>query len=164
MINMILHNKTNRRTYTFENNWTGSENRIYDITVYVELSNFRQFTWNSIEMKTIYHFIFQSHFSVSKGIAIISQIIVLLWHPCPIKINQNLSIFSCYQLSAILKERLKSFQHFLWMALITCLISLMCAGWGKNPNESEWKLGRVRIMLQTPLLLVPLENTDNLYW
>ncbi len=24
----------------------------------------------------------------------------------------------------------------------------MCAGWGKYPNESEWKLGRVRIMLQ----------------
>ena len=39
----------------------------------------------------------------------------------------------------------------------------MCAGWGKYPNESEWKLGPVRIMLQTPLLLVPLENMDNFY-
>ncbi len=55
------------------------------------------------------------------------------------------------------------FQHFLWMTLTTCLISLMCAGWGKYPNESDWKLGRVRIMLQRPLLLVPLENTNNLY-
>ncbi len=41
----------------------------------------------------------------------------------------------------------------------------MCDGWGKYPNESEVlkKLGRVRIMLQSPLLLVPLENTNNLY-
>ncbi len=39
----------------------------------------------------------------------------------------------------------------------------MCAGLGKYPNESEWKLARVRIMLQVPLLLVPLETTDNLY-
>ncbi len=63
--------------------------------------------------------------------------------------------YSCYCLFAILKGNLKSFQHCLWMALTTYLISLMCAGWGKYPNESEWKLGRVRI--------IPLENTKNLY-
>ena len=44
------------------------------------------------------------------------------------------------------------------MALKTCPICLMCAGRGQYPNEREWKLGRVRIMLQTLLLLVPLEN------
>ncbi len=71
--------------------------------------------------------------------------------------------YSCYWLSAILKGMLKSFQHFLWMALTTCLISLMCALWSKCPNGSEWKLGQVRIILPTPLLLVPLENTNNLY-
>ncbi len=38
----------------------------------------------------------------------------------------------------------------------------MCVGWGKYPNGSEWELGRVQIMLQTPLS-VPLENTNNLY-
>ncbi len=37
------------------------------------------------------------------------------------------------------------------------------ARWGKYVNETEWKLGRVRIMLQTRLLSVPLENTNNLY-
>ncbi len=36
--------------------------------------------------------------------------------------------------------------------------------WYVVPNESELKLGRVRIMLQIPLLLVPLENTNNIYW
>ncbi len=71
--------------------------------------------------------------------------------------------YSCYRLSTILKVKLKSFHHFLWMALTTCLINFMRAGWGKYPNESEWKLGWVRITLQTPLLLVSLENTDNLY-
>ena len=40
----------------------------------------------------------------------------------------------------------------------------MCAGCYEYPDESEWKLGRVQIMLQTPLVLVPLENTDNLYY
>ena len=49
------------------------------------------------------------------------------------------------------------------MALKTCRVRLMCAGRGQYPNESEWKLGRVRILLQTPWLLVPLENMDNLY-
>ncbi len=41
--------------------------------------------------------------------------------------------------------------------------SLMCVVGVKYPNESEWKLGRVRIMLQTPLLLVPLESTNSIY-
>ena len=27
-------------------------------------------------------------------------------------------------------------------------MSSMCAGWGKYTNESEWKVGWVRIMLQ----------------
>ncbi len=69
--------------------------------------------------------------------------------------------YSCYRLSAILKVKLKSFHYFVWMALTTCLLT-MCAGWGKYPSESEWKPGRVRIVLQTPFLLVPLENTDSL--
>ena len=73
--------------------------------------------------------------------------------------------YSCFQSSAILKGKVKSFQHFLWTAVTTCLISLMCGGWwlnvwGKYPNESEWKLGRVQIILKH-LLFVPLENTYN---
>ena len=40
----------------------------------------------------------------------------------------------------------------------------MCDDWPKYPNENEWKLVRVQIMLQTPLLLVPFENMDNLYY
>ena len=70
---------------------------------------------------------------------------------------------SCHRLCAISKGKLKSFQHFLLMALSTCPITFMYVGWGKYPNISEWKLERVRIMLQTPLL-VPFENKDNLYW
>ncbi len=33
--------------------------------------------------------------------------------------------YSCYRLSAILKGKLKSFQHFLWMALLTCPINFV---------------------------------------
>ena len=40
---------------------------------------------------------------------------------------------------------------------------IVCSSWGKYPNESKWKLGRVRIMKNTPLLLVPLDNTNNFY-
>ena len=36
--------------------------------------------------------------------------------------------YSCYRLSAILKVKLKSFHHFLSMALTTCVINVMCAG------------------------------------
>ena len=50
------------------------------------------------------------------------------------------------------------------MSLTTFLISLMCAGWGKYPNESEWNLGRVQIMLQTPLLLVRLKTRITSIW
>ncbi len=74
--------------------------------------------------------------------------------------------YTCYRLYTILKGKLKSFQHFLWMALTTCLISLMCAGWGKYPGVNTqmkwkwWKLGGWRIMLQTPLLSILFENTQ----
>ncbi len=65
--------------------------------------------------------------------------------------------YSCYRLSAILGEA-KVFSQLLRMTLTTCPLSLMCVGWGKYPNEIVWKLGWVRIMLQTPLLLVSLET------
>ena len=45
----------------------------------------------------------------------------------------------------------------------TCRWKILDIRRGKYPNESELKLGRVRIMLQTLLLLVPLENMDNLF-
>ncbi len=60
--------------------------------------------------------------------------------------------YSCNRLSPILKGKRKSFQHYLWMVLTTCVVSLICARWGsKYPSESEWKRGWVRIMLQTHL-------------
>ena len=74
--------------------------------------------------------------------------------------------FCCWLLSPILKGKIKSFQHFLWTALTTCFISLMSisAGWGKYPNGSEWKLRRVRIILQTPSLYKFCLQNWIFYW
>ena len=64
---------------------------------------------------------------------------------------------SCYRLSAILKGKLKSIQHFLWMVLTTFLISLTCAGLEKKNTQikvnENWD-GCESGLLQTPLLVL----------
>ena len=94
--------------------------------------------WKSVEKSDL-----TSKFQIARWVALVQiEVIPLIDYPPPWRKNKSL--------------------HFLWMALTTCVISSVCAGWGKYSNESEWKLERVRIMLQTPLLLVPLENVNNL--
>ncbi len=67
--------------------------------------------------------------------------------------------YSCYRLSATLKGKIKSSKLSV-LALTTCLNKFNVCWLTKYPNESECINRTVRTMLQTPLLLVSLENTN----